>query len=66
MRDYLFVTASGEEVPTAVMSRADIEDCLRGGVEVTRVDSPGESEQNIRERLLLELFIRDNNLRQED
>lgn len=65
MLDYLFKRDDGSEIPVAQMERADIEACLRGGAEVTRRDSPGENEHSIRERLWLELFIRDNNLRQE-
>lgn len=62
MRDYGFVPDDGRPpVPVAEMTTADIEDCLRDGVKSIST----ESAQAIIERLQLELFIRERNLRSE-
>jgi hypothetical protein len=62
MRDY---TCNG--TPVAEMSTEDIHDCLTNGISIN--DGNGCSAEivvtDVIERLQLELFIRENNLRQE-
>ena len=55
MRDYF----NGNNIPIAKMSTADIHETLRCGVEIT-ADATVEG---VIERLRLELFIRERNLR---
>lgn len=55
LRDY----HDEEDVPVAEMSTSDIENCLQQGFELTSTVTADE----VTERLRLELFIRQNNLR---
>ncbi len=58
MRDH---TCNG--VPTAQLSTEFLEDCLRDGIGINEVTySPGDVEC-VMERIRLELFIREHNLR---
>ncbi len=64
MRDYTF-TCEGRTVPVAEMSTADIKYCLGVGFVINHSDHPADNRQAVRDRLILELFIRERNLRGE-
>lgn len=59
MYDHRYRRPSGETVPVSSMTTEEIEGCLADGIK-TR---DGESIHWVLERLRLELFIRQNNLR---
>lgn len=60
MRDYTY-----NGTPVAQMRTRDIETCLRKGIEINDSDglASGEAVACVMERLRLELFIRERNLR---
>jgi hypothetical protein len=63
MRDSRFIDESGAAVSVSQMSTQDIHDCLADGFDLTDIsDCPGltrqEVEKNVRERLRIELIIR--------
>lgn len=60
MKDHIFHDDDDRPIPVSEMSDQDIEICLRFGVEP--LDDDGTAEQAM-ERLRLEQFIRQNNLR---
>ena len=59
VRDYRFRDDDGRDVPVAEMADADIRECLANGVEPL----DGEPADAIRDRLNLELLIREKGLR---
>lgn len=58
MRDYIFEDATGKEMPVAEMPVADIQDCLQSMVLVDGTDA-----EAVKERLRIELLIRELGLR---
>lgn len=60
MRDYDFEQDDGRWVAVSDMADADLVSCLQFGFELKSPEVPAPA---IRERLLLEAFIRENNLR---
>jgi hypothetical protein len=59
MQDYLYSrTEGGPYVPVSQMTMQDIRDCLTIGVE-----SHGPAEQDVQERLKIELLIREKRMR---
>lgn len=66
MRDYIYEPDDAPPHPIAAMSTTDIECVLSAGFEIVRPDHPTETAENIRDRLLLELFIREKGLRNDE
>lgn len=59
MRDYIFERETGQGVPVAQMSTAEIHDVLRDGFKTDGC----ETAEAITERLRLELLIREKGMR---
>lgn len=63
MRDHYYVTDTGERIPIAKLPIEKIvELLLDGAVEIESSDGPGETSENVMERLRIELQIRELNL----
>lgn len=64
MRDHNYLTESGERIPVSKLPIEKIvELLLDGAVEIENSDgAPGDTSENVIERLRIELLIREHNL----
>lgn len=58
MRDHRYIREDGTFVPVSQMTLEEIHDVLADDLEIHPEGNPGETEENVRERLRIELLIR--------
>ena len=61
MRDYIYHAKDGSITPIALLPTKQIHEALEEGFDI--VDHSLANVEGVKERLLLEIFIRENNLR---
>ncbi len=62
MKDHVYVDETGKRTPVSELSTHEIQEFLRDGIEIAE-RNPGVNENSVRDRLELELFIREMGLR---
>lgn len=58
MRDYFYITESGERIPVAQMNEVDIDAILFDGDVEIHADDFGETKEQVLERLRIEKIVR--------